>query len=49
VSAQISANIALATQADRMLVKPGMGVDEALMIVENEMARVLGRIQFCRS
>lgn len=44
LSAQISAEIALATGADQILAKPGMGVDEALMIVRNRMARVLGRI-----
>jgi methylaspartate ammonia-lyase len=44
LSAQISTEIALATGADQMLAKPGMGVDEALMIVRNRMARVLSRI-----
>jgi methylaspartate ammonia-lyase len=29
-----------------MLAKPGMGVDEALMIIRNEMSRTLGRIQY---
>lgn len=40
-SAQICAHIALATRPDQMLAKPGMGVDEGLMIVRNEMARAL--------
>ncbi|MCX7942682.1 MAG: methylaspartate ammonia-lyase, partial [Dictyoglomaceae bacterium] len=40
-SAQISVHIALATQADQILAKPGMGVDEGLMIVYNEMQRTL--------
>lgn len=44
LSAQVSVNVALATRPDQVLAKPGMGVDEALMIVRNEMARVLGRI-----
>jgi methylaspartate ammonia-lyase len=39
-SAQISANIAMACGADQVLAKPGMGVDEGMMIVGNEMARV---------
>ena len=40
-SAQISTDIALATKPDQILAKPGMGVDEGLMIVFNEMHRVL--------
>lgn len=39
-SAQISAHVAMACAADQVLAKPGMGVDEGLMIVGNEMARV---------
>ena len=40
-SAQVSAHIALATQADLVAAKPGMGVDEGIMIVFNEMQRTL--------
>ena len=39
-SAQVSAHIAMACGAIQVLAKPGMGVDEGLMIVGNEMARV---------
>ena len=39
-SAQISAHVAMACGADQILAKPGMGVDEGLLIVGNEMARV---------
>ncbi|GAA4556856.1 methylaspartate ammonia-lyase [Planotetraspora kaengkrachanensis] len=39
-SAQVSANVAMACAAGQVLAKPGMGVDEGLMIVGNEMARV---------
>ena len=39
-SAQISAHIAMACGAGQVLAKPGMGVDEGMMIVGNEMARV---------
>ena len=39
-SAQISAHIAMACGAVQVLAKPGMGVDEGMMIVGNEMARV---------
>ena len=39
-SAQVSANVAMASGAVQVLAKPGMGVDEGLMIVGNEMARV---------
>jgi methylaspartate ammonia-lyase len=31
----------MATHADQILAKPGMGVDEGLSIVTNEMARTL--------
>ena len=40
-SARLCTNIALATQPFACSGKPGMGVDEALMIVGNEMQRVL--------
>ncbi len=40
-SAQICAHIAMATQPEQMLAKPGMGVDEGYMIVCNEMERIL--------
>ena len=39
-SAQVSAHLAMACGAGQVLAKPGMGVDEGLMIVGNEMARV---------
>lgn len=39
-SAQVSAHVAMACGADQLLAKPGMGVDEGMMIVGNEMARV---------
>lgn len=46
-SAQITAHVAMACGADQVLAKPGMGVDEGMMIVGNEMARVhaLARIR----
>lgn len=40
-SARLCANIALATEPFAVCAKPGMGVDEAMMIVNNEMRRVL--------
>jgi methylaspartate ammonia-lyase len=39
-SAQVSAHIAMACEANQILAKPGMGVDEGLQIVGNEMGRV---------
>lgn len=39
-SAQVSAHVAMACGAGQVLAKPGMGVDEGLMIVGNEMRRV---------
>ncbi len=44
-SAQICTDIALAARPDQILAKPGMGVDEGLMIVNNEMQRVLTLLQ----
>lgn len=41
LSAQVCVNLAIATGADLQLAKPGMGVDEGLMVVRNEQARVL--------
>ena len=40
VSGRVSANVAMACGADQVLAKPGMGVDEGLMIMGNEMTRV---------
>ena len=39
-SAQVTAHVAMACAADQILAKPGMGVDEGMMVVGNEMARV---------
>ena len=44
ISARVSAHIAMACGADQLLAKPGMGVDEGIMIVGNEMARVVALI-----
>ncbi|MBF1150870.1 MAG: methylaspartate ammonia-lyase, partial [[Eubacterium] sulci] len=40
-SAQVCVSCAMATQPDQILAKPGMGVDEGFMIVNNEMNRIL--------
>ena len=40
-SAEICCNIAIACGAKQTLAKPGMGVDEGIMIINNEMNRVL--------
>lgn len=40
-SAEVCVHIAMATQPDQILAKPGMGVDEGMMIVNNEMQRIL--------
>jgi methylaspartate ammonia-lyase len=45
LSARVSAHVALATQPDIVMAKPGMGVDEAVSLVENEMARTLALLQ----
>jgi methylaspartate ammonia-lyase len=38
-SAQVCAHVAMACEAAHVLAKPGMGLDEGLMIVSNEMRR----------
>jgi methylaspartate ammonia-lyase len=45
-SAQVCVHAALAARPDQMLAKPGMGVDEGLMIVHNEMQRALSILQY---
>jgi methylaspartate ammonia-lyase len=40
-SAQVTAHVAVGAHADQLLAKPGMGVDEGVSIVRNEMARTL--------
>ena len=45
-SAQVSAHIAMACGAIQILAKPGMGVDEGMMIVGNEMARTAALIAY---
>ena len=40
-SAQVCVHCAMATQPTQILAKPGMGVDEGYMIVNNEMQRIL--------
>ena len=41
VSAHVAVHVALATRPDIFMARPGMGVDEAVSIVQNEMARSL--------
>lgn len=43
-SAEVCTNIAMACGADQCLAKPGMGVDEGYMIVNNEMNRVVALV-----
>lgn len=40
-SCHVCVHLAMATQPDQILAKPGMGVDEGLMLVYNEMQRIL--------
>ncbi len=40
-SARVCVHVALASRPDQMLAKPGMGVDEGMMVVVNEMNRAL--------
>jgi methylaspartate ammonia-lyase len=41
ISSRMTVQIGLATQASRILIKPGMGFDEGLCIMNNEMERTL--------
>ncbi len=45
-SARTCVHLALATHPQRMLVKPGMGFDEGLTIVRNEMNRLLALLAY---
>ncbi|MBL8027403.1 MAG: methylaspartate ammonia-lyase [Fibrobacteres bacterium] len=45
VSARTCVHAAVATQADRMLAKPGMGFDEGFTIVNNEMERIIATVR----
>jgi methylaspartate ammonia-lyase len=45
VSARVSVHVALATRPDLLMAKPGMGVDEAISLVQNEMMRTLAQIR----
>ncbi len=49
LSARVSVHVALATRPDIIMAKPGMGVDEAVSLVQNEMARTLAWIQARRA
>ncbi|ESX98026.1 3-methylaspartate ammonia-lyase [Mesorhizobium sp. LNJC399B00] len=49
LSAQASVHVSVATQADMMLAKPGMGVDEAFSIVGNEQNRLLAMLNHRRA
>jgi methylaspartate ammonia-lyase len=49
LSARISVHVALATGADLLMAKPGMGVDEAISLTQNEMARALAVIREAKS
>ena len=40
-SAEVCVHIAMATKPSQILAKPGMGVDEGIMIAYNEMQRIL--------
>jgi methylaspartate ammonia-lyase len=44
-SAQVSVHLAMGAHADQLLAKPGMGVDEGVSIVRNEMERTLALIE----
>ena len=43
-AARVAVHVALATRPDIIMAKPGMGVDEAISLVQNEMIRTLAQI-----
>lgn len=45
LSARLAVHVAVATQADLLLAKPGMGVDEAITIVGNEQSRLIATLR----
>jgi methylaspartate ammonia-lyase len=45
LSAKVAVHVALATRPDVIMAKPGMGVDEGITLVQNEMARTLAWIR----
>lgn len=45
LSARAAVHVALATQPAMLMARPGMGVDEAVMMTHNEMMRALAHIQ----
>ncbi|MGX9148264.1 methylaspartate ammonia-lyase [Mesorhizobium sp. 128a] len=49
LSARATVHVSVATQADMMLAKPGMGVDEGISIVGNEQSRLLALLERRRS
>lgn len=46
ISARATTHLAVALSADQVLAKPGMGVDEGLMLVRNEMERIMAITAF---
>ncbi|MEI9414035.1 methylaspartate ammonia-lyase [Mesorhizobium sp. Cs1321R2N1] len=49
LSARATVHVSVATQADMMLAKPGMGVDEGLSIVGNEQSRLFAMLDHRRA
>lgn len=45
LSARVATQVAMGAGADVLLARPGMGVDEAVMVTRNEMARTLAVIE----
>ncbi len=45
LSARVAVHVALATRPDLIMARPGMGVDEGITLVRNEMTRTLAWIQ----
>src|SRR5690606_8131353 len=48
LTARMSVHVAVAGKAQMILAKPGMGVDECVSIVGNELSRLLTHIQYSK-
>ncbi|MBS1249590.1 MAG: Methylaspartate ammonia-lyase 1 [Chloroflexi bacterium] len=49
LSARVSAHVALATRPEMVMAKPGMGIDEGIAIINNEMQRTLATIHHAQT
>jgi len=46
LSARVSIHVALAARLDAIMAKPGMGLDDAVTLTQNEMSRILAEVRW---